>query len=203
MKRKLILAIAAMTLCGGNRAWADVTVPDPVYFNDFETGDGTTAPSGLIIVGNGVFEDDSDPRFGKIFHNDPELTKAIRTNYLLLPSNLFSSFSETSEGITVAFWTNKKSAEDFYWTTLFSSYQSAPTEGTYDNSTTTGLINANSWDGFQLLCRSWARYNLYTGGGYCDFTDAQNTNETNNATSAWFDDGKWHHYTFTMNNSSF
>src|SRR5665647_2718785 len=74
-----------------------------LYSNDFESGVGTST-----IVGNGVIEASGDAAHGQVFHNDPALTKAIRTNYLKLPETIFSDFQATgSQGLTVSFWVNK------------------------------------------------------------------------------------------------
>ena len=71
--------VAVCLLGGANFAWGDdVVVPTPVYFNDFSFA--TSGSDGIEIVGNGVFEYDADARFGRIFHNDPTLAKAVRTN---------------------------------------------------------------------------------------------------------------------------
>ena len=161
-----------------NAAWAQVTVPTPVYFNDF------SSTTDLTQVGSGEFIDDSDPRFGKIYHNDPENTSAIRTNYLKLPSDVLSH-SATSNEMTIGFWVNKKSENDFWFSPLFSAYGAAPSGG---NGTpmlvceTRGLI--------QLNC-----------SGYCDFgiTDETPGTTYNDGTPSvdtyWLDDGSWHYYT--------
>ena len=163
-------------------AWADeITVPTPKYFNDF------SSTTGLTIVGNGVFEDDTDPRFGKIFHNDPTNTSALRTNYLILPTNVLSH-SATSNEMTIGFWVNKKSENDFWFSPLFSAYGGAPSGEPLSNGTpmlvceTRGLI--------QLNC-----------SGYCDFgiNDATPGTTYNDGTPSvdtyWLDNGKWHYYT--------
>ena len=100
MKRIFTLMLVLMALV---KVSAD-ELPTPVYFNDFSSADG------LTIVGNGVFEDDADARFGKVFHNDPTLTQAIRTNYLKLPSDVLMH-SEASKEMTIGFWVNVKNSQ--------------------------------------------------------------------------------------------
>ena len=110
---KTMLAAALLTVGISNVCAQEQ--PTPVYFNDFSSTDG------LTVVGNGVFEDDADARFGKVFHNDPTLTKAIRTNWLELPADIFSHSTETKE-MTIGFWVNKKTAVDYYYSPLFTAY---------------------------------------------------------------------------------
>lgn len=112
---------ALLVAVGMGTAWAD-DLPTPVYFNDFSSTDG------LTIVGNGVFETDADARFGQVFHNDPTLTKAIRTNYLLLPSDVLSHSATTKE-MTIGFWVNMRTAADFFWSPIFAAYAVAPDTG--------------------------------------------------------------------------
>ena len=67
MKKLTFLKSLLMALCllgGGTSALAD-----RVYFNDFSTGNGITAPAGLTIHGDGTFVDDADANFGKVFQN--------------------------------------------------------------------------------------------------------------------------------------
>lgn len=124
--------LAAALCVGANASWA-VDVPTPVYFNDFSSTDG------LTIVGSGEFITDADTHFGQIYHNDPNLTKAIRTNYLLLPSDVLSHSATTKE-MTIGFWVNVKNAADYYWTPIFSAYDKAPYSGTLANNEA-GLVN--------------------------------------------------------------
>lgn len=172
---------ALLVAVGMGTAWAD-DLPTPVYFNDFSSTDG------LTIVGNGVFETDADARFGQVFHNDPTLTKAIRTNYLLLPSDVLSHSATTKE-MTIGFWVNMKDAQDFYWSPMFAAYDNA------DRAT-----NATEpWPHFALMARKEVALNCW---GYCDLGNTFNDNGTNAQTSAWLDDKAWHYYTATLTATS-
>jgi len=172
---------ALLVAVGMGTAWAD-DLPTPVYFNDFSSTDG------LTIVGNGVFETDADARFGQVFHNDPTLTKAIRTNYLLLPSDVLSHSATTKE-MTIGFWVNMRTAEEFYWSPMFAAYDNA------DRS-----ANATEpWPHFALMARKEVALNCW---GYCDLGNTFNDNGTNAQTSAWLDDKAWHYYTATLTATS-
>lgn len=166
-------------------AWAD-GLPTPVYFNDFSSTDG------LTIVGNGKFEDDADARFGKVFHNDPGLTKAIRTNYLLLPNDVLSH-SATSKEMTIGFWVNMKDAAEFFWSPIFSAYGAAPAN------------NSNTWPMFVCEARGLIQLNC---AGYCDFGINANpvgsdfNDVTPYVTSAWLDDTQWHYYTVALTSTT-
>ena len=179
------LLITTALVMGANAAWADnVVLPTPVYFNDFSFA--VSGQDGIEIVGNGQFENDSDPRFGKIFHNDPGTTpvKAFRTNYLKLPTTLLSSSgASTSKQLTIGVWVNKKSATDFYNSPLFTAYSAAPTgEGN----------KSNTWPMLALETRGVLFSNNY---GIFDSTNEDNVEGTNSPSTAWLDDGNWHYYT--------
>ncbi len=184
---KTMLAAALLAVGVGN-VWADEQ-PTPVYFNDFSSTDG------LTVVGNGVFEDDADARFGKVFHNDPTLTKAIRTNWLELPADIFSHSTETKE-MTIGFWVNKKTAVDYYYSPLFTAYGA----DNVNKSHSWSEDNANGWWPFLYLeARGIMQWNA---GGWCDFTDSQNDAGTNIQSTVWTDDGNWHYVTMTFTTST-
>lgn len=173
---------------GATSAWA-INVPKPVYFNDF------SSTTGLSIVGNGVFEEDADAHFGKIFHNDPTLTKAIRTNYLLLPNDVLQHSATTKE-MTISFWVNKKNATDYFYAPLFTAYGAE--NGTKSHGWTEG--GENGWyPFFYAETRGILQWN---SNGYYDFTAAQNDAGTNTESTAWTDDGEWHYFTMTFTNTS-
>ena len=171
---KTMLAAALLAVGVGN-VWADEQ-PTPVYFNDFSSTDG------LTVVGNGIFEDDADARFGKVFHNDPTLTKAIRTNYLQLPADVLSHSTETKE-MTIGFWVNVKNAADYWFTPIFTAYGAAPAN------------NANTWPMFVCQSRGLLQVNC---AGWCNFTAAQNDKAENYEGTFWLDDKAWHYYTATL-----
>ena len=183
--RKTLLILVAGVMC--NAAWADdILVPSPVYFNDFATA--VSGQDGIEIIGNGVFENDADARFGRIFHNDPTLTKAKRTNYLKLPANVLS-YSGTTKEMTIGFWVNMKDAADFYWSPLFTAYPNA--EKASDSS--------EPWPIFTCLARKVVSLNCW---GYCDLGNTYNDKGTNAETSAWLDDKGWHYYTITLTSTT-
>lgn len=183
--------LVAVGLMGVNGAWAqDVVVPTPVYFNDFSFA--VNRQDGIEIVGNGQFETDSDERFGRIFHNDPSNTNAIRTNYLKLPEGVLSHSTETKE-MTIGFWVNKKSEDNFWFSPLFCAYGAAPA----------GDNNTNTWPMFVCESRGLLSINC---AGICNFTAEENDHPSKNDKNEdinyegtfWLDDGNWHYYTVTF-----
>lgn len=184
---------ALLVAVGMGTAWAD-ELPTPVYFNDFSSTDG------LTIVGNGVFEDDADARFGKVFHNDPTLTKAIRTNYLLLPNDVLSH-SATSKEMTIGFWVNMKDAKDFFFSPLLSAYGMSPA----DNATAGKEGNNENWPMFVAEARGLLQLN---NDGWCDFGINANpvgsdfNDGTPYVTTVWLDDVKWHYYTLVLTSTT-
>ena len=182
MKRKLqfltkTLLVAALLGAGSMSAWAD-DVPTPVYFNDFSSTDG------LTIVGEGQFEDDSDTRFGKVYHNNHNVKAERRTNYLLLPSTVFQ-YSGSSEEITIGFWVNAKNATNFWFSPIFSAYGDAPSDG------------ANSTPVFVAQARGLLQFG-FGGNNWCNFLAEQNDKSANAENTFWMDGGDWHYYTITM-----
>lgn len=172
--RKTIFFLLGSLFCG--TAWGQVTVPTPVYFNNFSSTEG------LTIVGNGVFEDDADARFGRIFHNDPTNTSAVRTNYLKLPTNVLSH-SATSKEMTIGFWVNKKGENDFWFMPLFTAYGAAP------------VSNVNTSPMFACQARGLLQVNC---AGWCNFDNTDNDNSTNYEGTYWLDDGAWHYYSVAL-----
>ena len=159
-----------------------VNVPTPVYFNDFSSA------TGVELVGNGAFEEDADSHFGQVFHNDIGNTSAVRTNYLKLPTDILSH-SATSKEMTIGFWVNKKSENDYFFTPLFAAYGAAPNAG------------VNTWPMFVCETRGLIQLNC---AGYCDFgiNDSSPGTTYNDGTpyvnTTWLDDGNWHYYTVTL-----
>ena len=186
MKKHFIKTMLLALLCavgGVGAAWADeVTVPTPVYFNDFSSTDG------LTIVGSGEFITDADEHFGQIFHNDPSNTSAVRKNYLKLPADVFSS-NITGNAITIGFWVNKKNEDNFWFAPLFGAYGDAPNPN-------------NGAPMFTLETRGLLYYNTALGNDYCNFEAAQNDKKSNYEGTFWLDDGKWHYYTVTITETS-
>lgn len=193
MKKHFIKTMLLALLCavgGVGAAWADeVTVPTPVYFNDFSSTDG------LTIKGSGEFITDDDERFGQFYHNDPNLTKAVRTNYLLLPSDVLQH-SATTKQMTIGFWVNKKKAADYFYAPIFTAYGA-------DNGTKSHAWSEDGTNGWWPFFYAETRGILqWNSNGFCDFTDNQNVAGTNVQRTNWIDDGKWHYYTMTFTASS-
>ena len=150
-----------------------------LYSNDFEEG-----VNDAVIVGNGVIEDSGDPLFGKVFHNAAG-GQDIRTNYLLLPSTIFADLqTAATNAVTISFWVNVGTAVDYWFSPIFSAYESA---------------ESNIWPMMVLQSRLLVQVN---NAGWCDFTNAQNVAGTNAENTFWLDDKAWHFYTavFTPNN---
>ena len=190
----MLLAVAL--LCVGQNAWA-VDVPTPVYFNDFSSTDG------LTIVGSGEFIIDGDSRFGKIYQNDPQNTNSVRTNYLVLPSDVLSH-SATSREMTIGFWVNKKNeGTEYQFYPLFAAYTGAPrTDNLSDYNQTS---NENGMPMFVCQSRGLLQYNNEQQGGsgsWCNFDAAQNDAESNLENNSWCFDGQWHYYTVTLTETS-
>lgn len=185
MKKHLLktVLLAVALLLGTTSTWAeDVVVPVPVYFCDFNY------TNGLTIVGNGKFEDDTDDRFGKIFHNDPKLTKAVRTNYLLLPADVLSHSGETKE-MTIGFWVNKKNATDYLWCPMFSAYDKVERASN----------GGEAWPFFVCHARKEVSLNCW---GYMDTGNTYNDAGTNASSIDWLSDGEWHYYTITLTSTN-
>lgn len=166
------------------KAIEPVSVPTPVYFNDFSSTDGVT------IIGSGEFITDADPHFGQVYHNDPNLTKAVRTNYLKLPEDVLMHAATTKE-MTITFWVNKKNAADYYWSPVFTAYGA-----------TNGPMATHADDWWPFFYAETRGVLGWNSNGYCDFTAEQNDAVTNTESTVWTDDGQWHLYTMTFTPSS-
>ncbi len=152
--------------------------PSQVYYNDFEReNDGTT------IYGSGSFVEFGG-NFGRVFQN---VGGAQRSNYLILPEDVLSHSKETKE-MSIGVWVNAANAgasADYMWAPLFSAYASGPAT---DNGTPMFICQYRGI--LQVNCNGW-----------CDFTDAQNKNQTNalyHDATDWLADKGWHYYTVTL-----
>ena len=158
-------------------------LPEPVYFNSFERGVGESS-----IQGSGSLKDVGG-NFGIVFQNKGG---AKRTNYLLLPSDALSHSASTKE-LSIAVWVSAKNAgqsASYMWTPLFTAYGAAPTGG----SNTMPMFACQYRGVLQVNCSGW-----------CDFTDAQNTEGKNtlyHGDTDWLSDGEWHLYTATFTETS-
>ncbi len=154
-----------------------VTLPDPVYFNDFNSGAGDAT-----IVGGGSFRSDDAPGFKKVFQN---VTGGMRQNYLLLPSDALSH-SSVSQKMTIGVWVNSVNAGasgDYMWAPLFMAYTAAP------------VNNENTLPMFACQYRGVLQVN---NNGWTDYTDAQNVagaNKLYHGDTDWLADKGWHYYT--------
>ena len=180
MKQKLLLLLTALILLVTGNAWAD-----RVYFNDFNTGSGKTAPEGLTIHGDGTFVDEGDVNFGMVFQN---AGGAQRTNYLQMPSDVLSH-SVTTKEMTIGFWVNMKSATDFWFSPLFSAYGEAPS----------GNPKVNTWPVFICQSRGLLQLNC---AGIDNFTAEDNVAGTNAENTFWLDGAQWHYYAVSITESS-
>ena len=156
---------------------AKVKLPDPVYFNDFNSGAGDCK-----VMGGGSFRSDDAPGFNKVFQN---VTGGRRENYLLLPEHVLSHSAE-SQKMTIGVWVNSVNAGasgDYMWAPLFMAYTKAPENGT------------NTLPMFACQYRGVLQVN---NDGWTDYTDAQNVNGANklyHGDTDWLADKGWHYYT--------
>ena len=172
------LLMALMLVGGVNCAWGQVSVPDPVYFNDFSSTDG------LTIIGSGEFTTDADVRFGAIYQNNPSKNTDPRTNYLKLPASTLTH-SGTSNAMTIGFWVNKKNADDYNWYPIFSAY---------------GSSKPGSENGMPMLvfqARGLLQVND-NAGNWSDYKAEQNDASANTEDVTWLTDANWHYYTVTL-----
>ena len=138
-------------------------------------------------MGNGQIETVATTGFGHVFHNAAG-GQAIRANYLLLPADVLANLQTSgSKELSIAFWVNKSTATNNWWSPLFSAYGAAPVAG------------ANSWPLMILQSRLIAQVNC---AGWTDFASADNVSGTNAETAAWLDDVAWHYFTATFTETS-
>jgi len=157
---------------------------EPVYFNDFESG-----ADDATIVGSGAIETDKDENFGKVFHNNVTGDTTARSNYLVLPEGVLSHSAESKQ-LTIQFWVNKGTAENYFFTPIFSAYAQKDEKNTFPM--------------FILQSRLLAQVNC---AGYTDYTkddcklglgeDGEIIVDT-----SWLDDEQWHLYTAVLDNTS-
>lgn len=150
------------------------------------------ANEGTSIVGAGTIVEDETPGFGKVYEN---VGGAIRTNYLLLPEDLFAHSAGTKE-LSISFWVNAngKDANTYTYAPFFAAYGAAPNP-------------ANTWPMLILQSRGTAQVNC---SGWTDFAGTENADGKNNIYNSnsweandaafnfvenWLDDGKWHFFT--------
>lgn len=168
----------------------EVTLPEPVYFNDFE-GDNADC----TIKGDGKFEDVGDV-WGKVFQNGGG---AQRTHYLLLPEDVLLHSGETKE-MSIAFWINAKNAgasDSYLWAPMFMAYGAAPA-----NNTNTAPVLACQYRGVITVNTNPP---TNQGTNWTDLVDAQNVNGINklyHGADDWLADDDWHLYTAILTETS-
>jgi hypothetical protein len=176
MRKIYLTMVALLAICGANAQTL-------LYSNDFETNGVDDA----TIVGSGVVETSETAVFGHVFHNAVG-GQALRSNYLLLPDNIFAKLQESgSKELSIAFWVNMGTATGYFYTPIFSAYGAAPVDG------------ANTWPMMVAQSRLLLQVNC---AGWTDFVAADNVNGVNNESTAWLDDAKWHYYTATFTEAS-
>ena len=161
-----LIALAACVAMNGQ------TLPAPVYFNDFENGLG----EGVTQVGSGAVESINTPNFNHVYHNAIN-GQAVCTNYLKLPSTIFSFLNSADKELTIGLWLNIGTATNFYWSPVFTAY------GT----------NGNSWPMMAWHARKEAHINC---AGWVDLLNAETQG------TQYLDDGAWHYYTGTVTATS-
>ena len=110
-------------------AWADGTLPTPVYTQNFESANTTKGTgdtdhfgiTGATLTGNGSIGT-GDPVFGKYYQAGG--TGTTRTNYLTISTTAFSEIKTAgNEEATISFWLNTYGNEDTNeWGSIFVAY---------------------------------------------------------------------------------
>ncbi len=167
---------------GGRESKAAVTLPAPIYENDFEIEDAAKG----TIVGGGSIVNASDSSHGRVFENAAAQGGASkRANFFQLPAALFNSNAAQiaeKKGVTVSFAVNANGKSAMF-SPVFSAYGAAPSNGT------------NTFPMFIIQGRQLIQFNA---NGYCDFTDADNVNGKNVESIDYMNDNGWHTVTVTI-----
>lgn len=170
---------------GGQESKAAVTLPTPIYENDFEKED--TAKG--TIVGGGSIVNATDTTHGKVFENAAvEGGDTKRANFFQLPAALFNSNAAQiaeKKGITVSFAVNANGKSVMY-SPVFSAYGAAPANG------------QNTFPMFIIQGRQLIQFNA---NGFCNFTDADNVNGKNVESIDYMKDNGWHTVTVTISDN--
>lgn len=182
MRKKILSAVlsASMVLCGSYTSNLCVSVADAaasdslVYFNNFESGIGEDCK----IVGNGELKKLEDSH-GSVFHN-AAAGQTIRTNYLLLPSNILTDAVKVKNELTISLDVNVGTATDYFYTPLFSAYATENYE--------------NTWPMMVIQSRGLLQVNC---AGWTDFAVEENVKGDNWESTEWLDDKEWHNVTVT------
>lgn len=176
LQKKLLFLVTILLLTAQS-----IVAQNVLYQNDFEAGigDATVVGSGTIIA-SGV------AKFGQVYHNDPDATNAVRTNYLQLPASVLDNFQTTkSEGITFSLWVNKGTEDNYYWGSMISGYAAAPAP---TNTKPFFQLNVNGRVGVNFDVTNSDGNNY---GWYDTWTPEKYS-------AAYLDDANWHFYTCTM-----
>lgn len=172
MKKIYFLVGALLVTLAGN-------AQNVLYSNNFESGAGTAT-----IVGNGVIEANATAGFGNVFHNAAG-GQGVRTNYLLLPNDIFTNLQTSgSKELSIAFWVNKGTAVNYFFSPLFTAYGAAPDPTTKLN-------------GYPMMALQSRGVTTVNCGGWTDLKSEDNLTGTNIESTVWLDDAKWHYFTAT------
>ena len=201
-KDEKVPAFTALCATTGVTAWgyrydagSDTPVtPDPPVMATWKYEQDFSNTADLTIVGGGTFVEDET--FGHAFQNGGG---AVRSHYVLLPSDVLSHSAETQQ-MTIAFWVNAKNAgsfADYTYAPLFTAFASGP------NATNTfPMMALQSRGPVQVNCSGWCDF---TGANHVDGKvniynkNAWETGDANyNFVRNWLDDSKWHYYAITF-----
>lgn len=204
--RKIYFLMAALLATFAVSAQSPTTIDaeDLVYSIDFEDGEGD-----CDIVGDGEIVACDSVGFGQVFHNNADDDQTRRSHYLLLPDDLFTDLydaASVSRAFSIGFWVNLADESAYvadgaggYYSVLFAAYGAEPAEAEDGSLSNTGPMMV-------LESRYWVQINDWAGN-WCDFGDNLNVAGSNNVPSTddgltWLEDGAWHYYTFTINEST-
>jgi len=182
MKKKFLMAAMTATIALGCTITSFAA--EPVYFNDFESGAGDAT-----IVGSGAIETVKDENFGKVFHNNVTGDTTVRSNYLVLPEDVLSHSAESKQ-LTIQFWVNKGTAENYFYSPIFSAYAQKNEQ--------------NIWPMFILQSRLVAQANCagWTNYEAADCKLGLNEDGALIEDTSWLDDEEWHLYTAVLDDTS-
>ena len=182
MKKKFLMAAMTATIALGCTITSFAA--EPVYFNDFESGAGDAT-----IVGSGAIETVKDENFGKVFHNNVTGDTTVRSNYLVLPEDVLSHSAESKQ-LTIQFWVNKGTAENYFYSPIFSAYAQKNEQNTWPMFILQSRLVA------QANCAGWTNYEA------ADCKLGLNEDGALIEDTSWLDDEEWHLYTAVLDDTS-
>ena len=162
---------------------ATVTVPTPVYTNDFESGLGD-----CTVKGTGTVETVSGSAYHMAYKNG---AGGVRSNYLLLPNDVIQKAVGSNAEMTISFDVNMGdiSATD---SSKYSFY--SPIFAAYGAETS----NENSWPMMIIQSRGLLQVNC---NGYSDFLATDNDKGVNTESTQYLMDQEWHNIAVTFTTS--